>query len=231
MCNASLSEGVFPLTQAIVKPRLKKPTLNPDDVNSYRPISNLSFISKVVERVVAARLSANFESQLRSVVKSPSSYRANHSTETAITAVYDEIVRAVDSGDMCALVLLDLSSAFDTVDHETLLTVLRRRFGISGVALDWCRDYLSDRTQTFQAGPQLSGPHNVQCSVPHGSVLGPKKLIAYTEDLANVISQRQLSHHLYADDTQLLKRVCLTDIPVVIDRLQRCSRPGDPRLV
>ena len=76
----------------------------------------------------------------------------------------------------------------------------------------------------IQAGPQLSGPHNVQCTVcvPQGSVLGPKKFIAYTEDLANVISQRQLSHHLYADDTQLLKRVCLTDIPVVIDRLQHC---------
>jgi len=67
-----------------------------------------------------------------------------------------------------------------------------------------------DRTQTFQAGPQLSGPHNVQCSVPQGSVLGPKKFIAYTEDLASSErhqSKRQLSHNLYADDTQLLKRV------------------------
>jgi len=97
MCNASLSEGVFPsiLKQAIVKPRLKKPTLNPDDLNSYRPISNLSFISKVVERVVAAIvLSAHFESQ-DLLPSRQSAYRANHSTETAITAVYDEIVRAV----------------------------------------------------------------------------------------------------------------------------------------
>ena len=148
--------------------------------------SNLSFISKVVERVAADRLSAHFESQ-DLLPSRQSAYRANHSTETAITAVYDEIVGAVDSGDMCALELLDLSSAFDTVDHETLLTVslLHRRFGISGVALDWCRGYLSDRTQTFQAGPQLSGPHNVQCSVPQGSVLGPKKFIAYAEDLAS----------------------------------------------
>jgi len=120
---------------AIVKPRLKKPTLNHDDLNSYRPISNLSFISKVVERVVAARLSAHFESQ-DLLPSRQSAYRANYSTETAITAIYDQIVRAVDSGNMCVLVLLDLSSAFDTVDHETLLTVLHRRFGISGVALD-----------------------------------------------------------------------------------------------
>jgi len=106
MYNASIIEGIFPSTliykQAIAKPRLKKPTLNLDDLNSYRPITNLSFISIVVERVVVARLSE---------------YLANHSTETAITTVHDEIVRAVDSKDMCALVLLDLSSAFDTVDH------------------------------------------------------------------------------------------------------------------
>jgi len=223
MCNASIIEGVFPSTlkQAIVKPRLKKPTLNPDDLSSYRPISNLSFISKVVERVIAARFSEHFESQ-GLLPSCQSAYRANHSTETAITAVYDEIVRAVDSGDMCALVLLDLSSAFDTVDHDTLLAVLHQRFGIGGVVLDWCRDYLCNRTQTFQSGPQLSGPHSVRCSVPQGSVLGPKKFIAYTEDLVNVISRRQLSHHLYADDTQLLKRIHLTEIPPAVQTIQCC---------
>jgi len=110
---------------------------------------------------------------------------------------YDESVRAVDSGDMCTLVLLDLSCAFDTVDHDTLLTVFHRQFSVSGVVLDSCRGYLCDRTQTFQAGPLLSGPHNVWCSVPQVSVLGTKKFTAYTDDLANVISRSQLSHHLY----------------------------------
>ena len=75
-----------------------------------------------MQRVVAARLSAHFESQ-DLLPSRQSAYRANHSTETAITEVYDEIVRAVDSGDICALVVHDLSSAFDTVDHEKLLTV------------------------------------------------------------------------------------------------------------
>jgi hypothetical protein len=133
MCNASLTEGVFPaaLKQAIVRPRLKKPTLNPDDLNSYRPISNLSFISKVLERVVAVRFTEHFE--LHDLLpRCQSAYRANHSTETALVAVYDEIVRALDSGHMCVLVLLDLSSAFDTVDHETLLNILNQRFGFSG---------------------------------------------------------------------------------------------------
>jgi len=95
---------------------------------------------------------------------------------------------------MCVLVLLDLSSAFDTVDHDTLLQVLNRRFGIDGLALDWCRDYLSDRTQTFQSGSLQSGPHTVSCSVPQGSVLGPKKFVAYTEDLVEVVNQHQLGH-------------------------------------
>jgi len=120
------------------------------------------------------------------------------------------------------MVLLELSSAFDTVDHDTPRAVLHRRFGISGVALDWCRDHQCDLTQTFQAGPLLSGPHNVRCSVRQGSVLGPKNFIAYTEDLANVTSGSPLSHHLYADDTQLLKFVRLTKIPQVIETLQCC---------
>ena len=223
MCNASLAEGVFPSTlkQAIVKPRLKKPTLNPDDLNSYRPISNLSFISKVVERVVVARLNDHFVKQDLLPCRQ-SAYRANHSTETAIVAVYDEIVRAVDSGNMCVLVLLDLSSAFDTVDHDTLLQVLNRRFGVDGLALAWCTDYLSDRTQTFQAGSLQSGPHAVNCSVPQGSVLGPKKFIAYTEDLVTVIDRSELGHHLYADDTQLIKSVGITEIQRVIAALQNC---------
>jgi len=223
MCNASLTEGVFPaaLKQAIVRPRLKKPTLNPDDLNSYRPISNLSFISKVLERVVSARFTEHFE--LHGLLpRCQSAYRANHSTETALVAVYDEIVRALDSGNMCVLVLLDLSSAFDTVDHETLLNILNQRFGLSGQTLEWCRDYLCSRTQTFQVGSLLSGPHTVDCSVPQGSVLGPKKFVAYTEALPDVIKYHGLGHHLYADDTQLVKLARISDIDQVISVLESC---------
>ena len=144
-----------------------------------------------------------------------SAYRANHSTETAITAVYDEIVRAVDSGDMCALVLLDLSSAFGTVDHETMLYVQYFIDVSASAELRWTgveTTCLTARRLSRQGHsyPDLTTSSVVCPKCPY--VLGPKKFIACTEDLANVISQRQLSHHLYADDTQLLKRVCLTDI-------------------
>ena len=107
------------LKHAIVKLRLNKSTLNPDDLN-------------VLERVVVAMFNQHFESQ-DLLPRHQSAYRAIYSIETAITAVYDEIVRAVDSGDMCVLVVLDLSSAFDTVDHDTLRAVLSRRFRLSGI--------------------------------------------------------------------------------------------------
>ena len=101
ICNTSFRDGVFPqnLKQALVPPRLKKSTLDPDDLNSYRPISNLTFLSKVVERAAAVRLRRHVESE-RLLPDRQSSYRQHHSTETAIIAVHDEIVKTVDSGDV-----------------------------------------------------------------------------------------------------------------------------------
>jgi len=223
ICNASFREGVFPTTlkDAVVRPRLKKSTLNPDDVSSYRPISNLSFLSKVVERAAANRLKAHFESQHLLPCRQ-SAYRAHHSTETAIIAVHDEIIKAVDNGDVCALVLLDLSAAFDTVDHQTLLRVLSCRFGVTDRALNWCSSYLSQRTQTFHVGALESGPHTVDCSVPQGSVLGPLKFISYTEDSADLITSYRLGYHLYADDIQLIGSTSISNVPSTVDRLEQC---------
>ena len=150
ICNASFFAGRLPQSQkqAIVSARLKKPTLDPDDLNSYRPISNLSFVSKFVERAVAGRFVRHCEEHHLHPAKQ-SAYRRFHSTETAVLVVYNDIVRAVDSGQLVPLVLLDLSSAFDTVDHDCLLTILRNRFTVEGRAMDWFQSYLTERTQTF----------------------------------------------------------------------------------
>ena len=229
ICNATFQEGVFPanLKAAVVQPRPKKPTLDPNDMNSFRPISNLSFVSKLVERAAADRLRAHFDSQQLLPCRQ-SAYRAHHSTETAIIAVHDEITRAIDDGNVCALVLLDLSAAFDTVDHQTLVRVLSCRFGVADLALNWCSSYLSQRSQTFHVGAHQSGPHTIDCSVPQGSVLGPLKFISYTEDSADLITSYRLGHHLYADDTQLIGCTKIADVPSTIDRLQRCvSAIGD----
>jgi hypothetical protein len=105
------------LKHAIIQLRLKKPTLDPTELSSYCPISNLSFISKTVERVVAARFSEHVEAE-HLLPSHQSAYRAHYSTETAITAVHDKLVHNTDSGIVSVLVLLDLSADFDTVDHK-----------------------------------------------------------------------------------------------------------------
>ena len=110
-----MTEGVFPdvLKHAIVRPRLKKPPLDPAELSSYIPMSNPSFISKTVERVVTARFCECVEAEFL-LLSHKSAYRAHYSTKTAITAVYDELVCNINSSKVSVLVLLDISVAFDT---------------------------------------------------------------------------------------------------------------------
>jgi len=150
LCNLSFQRGSLPsqLKYALVTPRLKKSALVPDTASSYRPISNLSFISKLVERLVAKRFTSHVNLHTLFPAQQ-SAYRPFHSTETAVLSVHNDLVRAVDDCRVSQPVLLDLSAAFDTVDHQVLLCVLSDRFSISGTALNWFESYLSDRTQSF----------------------------------------------------------------------------------
>ena len=131
-------------------------------------------------------------------------------------------MRSTDENILVPLVLLDLSSAFDTVDHDCLLSVLQHRFSVDGDAMTWFRSYLADRTRTFVAGEDHQGPLPVNCSVPQGSVLGPIKFIAYTEDVAELIAQHGVSYHLFADDKQLYTAVPSDEIHVARQRLTSC---------
>jgi len=117
--------------------------------------------------------------------------------------LHNALVRSIDSGNVSMLVLLDLSAAFDTVDHNILLSVLSTRFSIHDTALDWFRSYLSGRSQSFVHGGHQTDDYPVDCSVPQGSVLGPLEFIAYTEDGSDTIKQHAVHSHSYADDTQL----------------------------
>jgi len=196
---------------AVVHPRLKKQTLDAADVSSYRPISNLSFVSKLVERVVASRFVDHAESQ-NLFPSRQSAYRRHHSTETAVVSVLNDVIQSTDAGRVVALVLLDLSAAFDTVDHTTLFDVLHCRFAVDGVALDWFRSYLTGRTQTEFANGTESEPIYLLCGVPQGSVLGPQEFISYIEKVADILQSNSLSYHLFADDMQMYKSVQLEDI-------------------
>ena len=185
MCNASITQSKFPAAHksAIVRPLLKKPSLDTADLNSYRPISNLSFVSKVLERIVDSRFTEHANSQSLQFSPFQSAYRKHYSTETALVKVHNDLISAVDQGNVGALALLDLSSAFDTVDHQLLLATLQKRFAVTNSALSWFQSYLAGRTQTVHLHATVSDAIHVDCGVPQGSLLGPKTFIAYVDEM------------------------------------------------
>jgi len=121
----------------------------------------------------------------------------------AVLKVLTDILYAVDDGDLSVIALLDLSAAFDTVDHDILLTRLKVPFGIGGAALDWLQSYLTSRVECVRRGSARSTHQTVRFGVPQGSIMGPLLFILYTAGLINLIEGYGLNPHLYADDTQI----------------------------
>ena len=222
--NKSLAVGCFPsdFKKAVVRPLLKKAGSDISQMKNFRPVSNLSFLSKLLERVVQKRLQEFLDSNNLMPV-TQSAYRQYHSTETAVTKVYDDLLLAADKGDVSALCLLDLTAAFDTVDHDLLILRLERQFGLRGVVLRWFSSYLSDRTFQVVYGGCTSSVIIIVCSVPQGSVLGPRLFILYTADLADVAAAHDVNIHSYADDTQLYLQCQREDMTTAIRRLESCT--------
>jgi len=188
MVNASLEEGRLPISQrhAIVTPLLKRPGLKTADMSNYRPVSNLGFMTKVVERAVAIRLNDYLVGN-DLLPCHQSAYRKKHSTETAMLRVWSDVLMAADILQVTLLCLLDLSAAFDCVDHDLLLHRLQLSFGPRGVALEWIRSFLTDRTQQIAYDGQLSTSCLLPFGFPQGSVLGPLLYTLYTADLTYVV--------------------------------------------
>ena len=168
----------------------------------FRPISNLNFISKILEKVVASRIQSHLSSNSLSS-SFQSAYRIFHSTETTLLKIHNDLILAMDRGEVTSIILLDLSAAFDTVDHSILLTRLQNWFSLGGLSLDWFSSYLSLRSQAVSINDSISAFSTLSCGVPQGSVLGPLLFTLYTTPLGSVISKNSLKYHLYADDTQL----------------------------
>ena len=223
MMNESLQSGCVPasMKSAIVTPIIKKPNLDSTNLNNFRPVSNLSFISKLLEKVVSRQL-VNYLDISRLLPKFQSAYRADHSTETALLRVHSDLVAASDAGKISLIALLDLSAAFDTVDHAILLERLSTEFGLHGVALSWIESYLTGRQQSVKCSGTVSAPMNVTCGIPQGSVLGPLLFILYTAGLHRVIQKHGLNGHFYADDTQVYSNCLPKDADALKDKMLLC---------
>ena len=222
LLNASISSGQFPSSQkcAIVTPLLKKETLDPDDVGNYRPVSNLSFLSKVLERAVFEQMNSYLQ-EYGLLPERQSAYRRHHSTETVVLDVLSDVYAASDSGKITLLGLLDQSAAFDVVDHNILLKRLDHCFGIRGLVLAWLRSYLAGRTQyvSFNGKSDIT---MVQFGVPQGSVLGPLLYVLYTSEIFGIIDEFGLKVHGYADDLQLFDHVHPLHADDLVSRFSLC---------
>ncbi len=175
--NTSLLTGIFPTAfkQARVTPLLKKPTLNTSLLENYRPVSLLLFIVKTLKQVVFNQVSL-FISQNNNLDAKQSGFRSGHSTETALLSVTEALRIAKANSKPSVLILLDLSAAFDTVNHQILLSTLSS-LGITGISLRWFQSYLNRRSFKVAWGGEVSTEHQLVTGVPQGSVIGPPPLL------------------------------------------------------
>ena len=186
---------------ARVTPLLKRPSLDPTQVENYRPVSLLTLLSKTIERAASKQVT-EFLSKNNLLDPNQSGFKSGHSTETALLSVMEALKTARAAAQSSALVLLDLSAAFDTVNHRILLSILSS-MGISGNAHSWFESYLTGRSFNVSWQGQLSVPHRLTTGVPQGSVMGPLLFAIYTTSLGPIIRSHGFSYHCYADDTQL----------------------------
>ena len=204
MINLSLSSGNIPSNPkvAILIPLIKKAYVDPEIFNHFCPISNLTYLSKLIEKVVATRLFDHMTTNgLHECLQS--SYDKYHSTETALTCIHDAILRVVYEKQCIILLSLDLSAAFDTFDHDILLSRLRKYIGLRDTALNWFRSYLSQRQQSVLINGLKSKTVPLSCGVPQGKVLGPILFTTYLLRLGDIIRKHGLKFHMHADDCQL----------------------------
>ena len=224
--NLSLSTGSMPEDLKIVslRPLLKKPNADCEQFSNFRPVSNLKFLSKLVEKSVFAQLN-NYLTVNGLQERLQSAHKAHHSTETALLTITNDILLSLDRRDNVLLLLLDLSAAFDTVNHSLLLSRLKNSFGITGTVLQWFHSYLSGRSQFIGINDTKSSVRDLTVGVQQGSVLGPILYLLYTAPLAEIVRSHGLDYHFYADDTQLY--ISFKDCDVDVARLRVANSVAD----
>ena len=224
--NESFSSGVFPdsLKEGVVFPSFKKSCTDWEAFASYRPITNISFLSKLLERAAAIQ-TKNYLTAEGLLAKWQSAYRQHHSTETALLRVVNDILLSIDARKEVVLVMLDLSSAFDTIDHTLLLERLRNYYGFQDKVLMWFTSYLMGRSQSVVVKQLHSSSKCLAFGVPQGSVLGPLLFSLYFAPLEKVIHNHDLACMMYADDTQLYLTISPNHDPTTsLLKLEQCIK-------
>ena len=197
--NMSLAHGIVPDKMKIARVIPVYKLGDRSIFSNYRPISVLPSFSKILEKIVHNRI-IEFISKLNILCDNQYGFRKNHSTSLALIEFYDKVSSAFNRGEVAVGIFLDLSKAFETVNHDILFDKLRR-YGIRGVALDWVKSYFSDRLQYVDFNGNSSSLQKISCGVPQGSILGPLFFILYINDIIN--TSRLLDPILFADDTSI----------------------------
>ena len=186
---------------ALVTPIHKKRCLDHNDFNNYRPVTNLWFIAKILEKLVLSQVSSylNYHNLYNTC---QSAYRPGHSTETAFLIVVNDLFLSPNKGNISVLALIDLSSVLDTIDHSILVHRLHTEFGFTDTVLQWFSSYLTDRTHYVSLCNHCSDFAPEHPGVPLGSVLGPILFTMYISPLSAIIDSHSIIHHSFADDIQ-----------------------------
>ena len=231
LVNISLQSGVFSQKWkvAIVKPLLKKSGMELVS-SSYRPISNLKFVSKLVESCTMDRLNEHCDYN-RLIPDYQSAYRRFYSCETSVLKLVNDILWGMECQEISSMIACDLSTAFDTVDHLLLLDVLSNKFGVGGTALNWFDSYLHPRSLQVMIGKELSSERNLPFSVPQGSCTGAQLFNLYCSTLHEVVisleeNEKPLSLYGFADDHTVCDQFKANDRSAeleLITKLQQCA--------
>ena len=199
ICNLSFITAHVPTEMKIARVTPIYKSDAPDNFSNYRPISLLPNFSKILEKLMFNRV-VDFLDKYKVLYEQQYGFRKNYSTEYALIELSDKIAQAIDKKEFTVGIFIDLSKAFDTLNHEILLKKLAH-YGIRGVANDWFRAYLCDRCQFVSYNNVLSAEGKISTGVPQGSILGPLLFLLYINDICE--SSRLLHFILYADDTNI----------------------------